>query len=52
MDGQTTSHSISPDHLYARLGTASAPLLMDVRRTEAFESGDRLIVGAARRVPA
>jgi rhodanese-related sulfurtransferase len=51
MDGQTTPQSISPDQLYARLGAASAPLLVDVRRTEAFESDDRLIVGALRRDP-
>jgi hypothetical protein len=51
MDGQTTPQSISPDQLFARLGAASAPLLVDVRRTEAFESDDRLIVGALRRDP-
>jgi len=51
MDGQSPSYSISPDQLYARLGTASSPLLVDVRRTEGFESDDRLIVGALRRDP-
>ena len=45
------SHSISPDQLYARLGTAASPLLVDVRRTEGFKSDDRLIVGALRRDP-
>ena len=42
---------ISPDDLYARLGTAKAPVLVDVRRRDAFEADDRLIVGAARRLP-
>jgi hypothetical protein len=31
----------SPDDLYARLGTANAPLLIDVRRREAFDADDR-----------
>ncbi len=51
MDGTTAPNSISSDRLYARLGTAFSPLLLDVRRAEAFESGDRLIAGAARRDP-
>jgi rhodanese-related sulfurtransferase len=38
--------SISPHDLYARLGTASAPVLVDVRRADAFAADDRLIVGA------
>ena len=42
---------ISPEDLYARLGTAKAPLLIDVRRREAFDSGQLLIIGAARRLP-
>ena len=49
MDGN--AHPVSPDDLYARLGTASAPLLIDVRRAQAFETDDRLIVGSARRLP-
>src|SRR5262249_999743 len=44
MDGNPTS--ISSSDLYARLGTASAPVLVDVRRQEAFAADDRLIVGA------
>jgi len=51
MDGQDPSYSISPAQLYARLGTAFSPLVVDVRRADGFESGDRLIVGAARRDP-
>src|SRR5215210_1665995 len=43
--------SISPRDLYARIGTASAPVLFDVRRTASFESDDSAIVGALRRDP-
>ena len=42
---------ISPEDLCAHLGTARAPLLIDVRRREAFDSGQSLIIGAARRLP-
>jgi rhodanese-related sulfurtransferase len=49
MDGN--SLPVSPDDLYARLGTANAPLLIDVRRAPAFEADDRLIIGSARRLP-
>jgi rhodanese-related sulfurtransferase len=49
MDGHTLS--VSPDDLYARLGTAAAPLLIDVRRDEAFAADDRLIIGSTRRTP-
>src|SRR5262245_9148741 len=44
MDGH--SAPISSTELYGRLGTASAPLLVDVRRQDAFNGDDRLIVGA------
>src|SRR5713226_8340303 len=50
MDG--TPLSVSPSDLYARLGTASAPVLIDVRRDEAFAADDRLIIGAFHRSPA
>src|SRR5262245_61028509 len=49
MDGNALP--ISPVDLYARLGTAAAPLLIDVRREPAFNSDDRLIIGSARRAP-
>jgi len=49
MDGN--SPGISSSELYARLGTASAPLLVDVRRSQAFNDDDRLIVGSIRRLP-
>jgi rhodanese-related sulfurtransferase len=44
--------SISPSELYQRLGTASAPVLIDVRRHESFSADDQLIVGAFHRAPA
>ena len=49
MDGN--AHPVLPDDLYARLGTAKAPLLIDVRRREAFDADKFLIIGAARRLP-
>ena len=49
MDGQT--QSISSQQLYQNLGTASAPILVDVRRQDAFGNDDRLIIGALRRPP-
>jgi hypothetical protein len=49
MDGNV--HPVSPSELYGRLGTASAPSLVDVRRDEAFEEDDKLISGAYHRPP-
>jgi len=49
MDGNPTP--ISSNDLYTRLGTASAPLLVDVRRQDSFDADDRLIVGACRVAP-
>jgi rhodanese-related sulfurtransferase len=49
MDGQ--AQSISSQQLYERLGTASAPILVDVRRQDAFGNDDRLIIGALHRPP-
>lgn len=43
--------SISAGELYAHLGTASAPLLMDVRRPDAFDADDRMIIGAVHHAP-
>jgi rhodanese-related sulfurtransferase len=45
------ARSISPHDLYAQLGTARAPVLVDVRREPAFRDGDRMIVGAIHRPP-
>jgi rhodanese-related sulfurtransferase len=43
--------TILPLELYARLGTASAPVLIDVRRSEAFAADDAMIIGAVRHTP-
>jgi rhodanese-related sulfurtransferase len=44
--------SISPQDLYAMIGTAASPLIIDVRSAAAFDSDDKLIAGAIRREPA
>ena len=41
MDGNDLQ--VSATELYARLGTAKAPLLIDVRRAPAFASDDRCL---------
>ena len=43
--------SISPSDLYARLGTASAPIVVDVRRPADFAKAGELIVSAFHRAP-
>ena len=43
--------SISAQQLYARLGTALAPALIDVRRDDAFAADNTLIVSAFHRSP-
>jgi len=48
---QSTSHSISATDLYARLGTATAPKLIDVRRPDDFAKSEILIVSASHRPP-
>jgi rhodanese-related sulfurtransferase len=42
---------VSSQELYARLGTAAAPLLVDVRRAEAFGADQAVIIGAIHRPP-
>jgi rhodanese-related sulfurtransferase len=42
---------IFPQELYRRLGTASAPVLVDIRPADAFSAGDRMVIGAVRRPP-
>ena len=49
MDG--TAPAATPNDLYARLGTASAPMLIDLRRRFAFKAGDHLIIGASYSPP-
>jgi rhodanese-related sulfurtransferase len=43
--------SISPHDLYSAIGTAVAPILIDVRRSGAFVADNRMIAGAIRRNP-
>ena len=43
--------STTPAALFARLGTAAAPVVVDVRRTAALAESDRLIVSAFHRPP-
>jgi rhodanese-related sulfurtransferase len=43
--------SVSPQNLYARLGTASAPMVIDVRRGDAFSTDDMMIIAAVHRAP-
>jgi len=49
MDG--TLLSISAAELYSHLGTASAPILVDVRRQDAYDADDRQIIGAVHHAP-
>jgi rhodanese-related sulfurtransferase len=51
MDGPKSSNSISPRDLCDRLGTAQAPILIDVRKAAAFAASDRCIVAAVHRAP-
>lgn len=44
----TVSQSISPGELAATVGTRSAPLLIDVRKAEAFAESDYLLPGSIR----
>jgi rhodanese-related sulfurtransferase len=48
---QQAFQSISPADLYARLGTAAAPIVVDVRRPDDFGKSDVLIVSAFQRCP-
>jgi rhodanese-related sulfurtransferase len=50
MDGSKPP-SISPQDLYGAIGTAGAPILIDVRRGAACAADNRMIVGAIRRNP-
>jgi len=43
--------SISAASLYNRVGTAAAPVLIDVRRRPAFDDDEWMIAGAIRRPP-
>lgn len=43
--------SISSQTLYSRLGTATSPLVVDVRRAASFDADDMMLIGAIRRSP-
>jgi rhodanese-related sulfurtransferase len=43
--------SVPSPEVYRRLGTAAAPLLVDVRRTTTFDADEWMIAGAIRRPP-
>jgi rhodanese-related sulfurtransferase len=45
------TQSVSIRDLYAHLGTARSPLVLDVRRGQAFDEDSVRIIGAARRLP-
>jgi rhodanese-related sulfurtransferase len=45
------NHSISPDALYARLGSKSAPIIVDVRRDADFAAAATLVADAFHRSP-
>jgi rhodanese-related sulfurtransferase len=47
----TSPFSISPSDLLPRLGTANAPVLLDVRRDAPFEAASTLLAGAQRCAP-
>ncbi len=47
----TITASISPQHLLSQLGSAKQPLILDVRRKEAFDKDPRMIAGAVWRDP-
>ena len=49
MDG--IRHPISPQDLHSSIGNAASPLIIDVRRPDAFDTDDTLIAGAIRRRP-
>lgn len=50
MDG-TKPTSITAQDLRESVGTAAAPIIVDVRQTAAFGADDKLVVGAIRRPP-
>ena len=51
MHGRTKALFYFPSDLYGVIGTAGAPILIDVRRSAAFAADDRMIAGAIRRNP-
>ena len=50
MDGPKPP-SVSSLDLYGTIGTAAAPIVIDVRRSASFTADNRMIAGAVRRDP-
>jgi rhodanese-related sulfurtransferase len=51
MDTAMTTFSISPAELLPRMGSARAPVILDVRRDAAFEAASFMLAGAQRCAP-
>jgi rhodanese-related sulfurtransferase len=51
MDTAMTTFSISPSELLPRMGTANAPVILDVRRDVAFEVAAFMLAGGKRSAP-
>ncbi len=47
----TSAFSISPAELFPLMGTAQAPLLLDVRREKPFEASPHMLAGAQHCAP-
>jgi rhodanese-related sulfurtransferase len=46
-----SNHFVSPQELYARLGSEAAPIIVDVRRDADFSAAERLLAPAFHRAP-
>jgi rhodanese-related sulfurtransferase len=51
MEAGIRAPSISPQDLWNRLGSAAAPILVDVRRGPSFDAEETMIAGAIHRAP-
>ena len=51
MEADRSPSSISAQDLRARLGTAAAPIVIDVRRAASFDADETMIAGSIRRAP-
>lgn len=47
----SSAHAITAAQLSARLGSSDAPLIIDVRKAPAFDTGESMIAGASRIAP-
>ncbi len=48
---ERSNNSISPEALYARIGSEAAPIIVDVRRDADFSSAERLLADACHCSP-